>query len=306
MYYEYQETIKYIPSHRILAINRGEKEDFLKVKLEKPEEKILNNIEKDIIKGETQFTNMLKETILDSFKRLIEPSIDREIRSDLTEKAEEKAIKVFGQNSKQLLLGAPIKGKTVIGFDPAYRTGCKIAVIDAEPVPLISPVNDAVFRYRNRNPQINFSWQERNHADHYLVKVSSSPDMENPIIEEKVYKTALQSDSLGQGIWWWQVTPYYEINSAGYTGESSVASFSIVKGGSLKAPKLAVPFKDTTISYKDNLNINFIWSSDSTDANYEVILSDPEDFADIYKMIVVFYFGTQAGKKDDTDPNNNT
>ena len=130
MYYEYSEPIKYIPSHRILAINRGEKEDFLKVKLEKPEEKILIHIEKDIIKGNTQFTKMLQETILDSFKRLIEPSIDREIRSDLTEKAEEKAIKVFGQNSKQLLLGAPIKGKTVMGFDPAYRTGCKIAVID--------------------------------------------------------------------------------------------------------------------------------------------------------------------------------
>lgn len=130
MYYEYGETIKYIPSHRILAINRGEKEEFLKVKLEKPEDKILIFIEKDIIKGETQFTEMLKETIKDSFERLIEPSIDREIRSDLTEKAEEKAIKVFGQNSKQLLLGAPIKGKTVMGFDPAYRTGCKIAVID--------------------------------------------------------------------------------------------------------------------------------------------------------------------------------
>ena len=130
MYYEYKEPIKHIPSHRILAINRGEKEGFLKVKIEKPEDKILKYIEKDIIKGETQFTNMLKETILDSFKRLIEPSIDREIRSDLTEKAEEKAIKVFGKNSKQLLLGAPIKGKTVMGFDPAYRTGCKIAVID--------------------------------------------------------------------------------------------------------------------------------------------------------------------------------
>ena len=130
MYYEYQELIKHIPSHRILAINRGEKEDFLKVKIEKPEEKILQYIERDTIKGETQFTQMLKDTILDSFKRLIEPSIDREIRSDLTEKAEEKAIKVFGQNSKQLLLGAPIKGKTVMGFDPAYRTGCKIAVID--------------------------------------------------------------------------------------------------------------------------------------------------------------------------------
>ena len=130
MYYDYQEAIKYIPSHRILAINRGEKEDFLKVKIEKPEEKILQYIERDIIKGETQFTEMLKDTILDSFKRLIEPSIDREIRSDLTEKAEDKAIKVFGKNSKQLLLGAPIKGKTVMGFDPAYRTGCKIAVID--------------------------------------------------------------------------------------------------------------------------------------------------------------------------------
>ncbi|MCF0125812.1 MAG: RNA-binding transcriptional accessory protein [Clostridia bacterium] len=130
MYYEYNEAIKYIPSHRILAINRGEKEEFLKVKLLKPEEKILNYIEKDTIKGQTQFTEMLKSTIEDSYKRLIEPSIEREIRSDLTEKAEEKAIKVFGQNSKQLLLGAPIKGKTVMGFDPAYRTGCKIAVID--------------------------------------------------------------------------------------------------------------------------------------------------------------------------------
>ena len=130
MYYEYSEAIKYIPSHRILAINRGEKEEFLKVKIVKPEEKILAYIERDAIKGETQFTEILKDTILDSFKRLIEPSIEREIHNDLTEKAEEKAIKVFGQNSKQLLLGAPIKGKTVMGFDPAYRTGCKIAVID--------------------------------------------------------------------------------------------------------------------------------------------------------------------------------
>lgn len=130
MYYDYQEPIKWIPSHRILAINRGEKENVLKVKIEKPEDKIIVHIERDIIQGETQFTQMLKDTILDSFKRLIEPSIDREIRSDLTEKAEEKAIKVFGQNAKQLLLGAPIKGKTVMGFDPAYRTGCKIAVID--------------------------------------------------------------------------------------------------------------------------------------------------------------------------------
>ena len=130
MYYDYAEVVARIPSHRILAINRGEKEEFLKVKIEKNEDKILRYIERDLIKEETQFTQILKDTIKDSFERLIEPSIDREIRSDLTEKAEDKAIKVFGKNAKQLLLGAPIKGKTVMGFDPAYRTGCKIAVID--------------------------------------------------------------------------------------------------------------------------------------------------------------------------------
>ena len=130
MYYDFNESIKRLPSHRILAINRGEKEDFLKVKIDKPEDKILAYIERDIIIGHTQFEDYLRNTIEDSWKRLIEPSIDREIRSDLTEKAEEKAIKVFGKNAKQLLLGAPIKNLTVIGFDPAYRTGCKIAVID--------------------------------------------------------------------------------------------------------------------------------------------------------------------------------
>jgi len=130
MYYDFAEEIKKIPSHRILAINRGENEEFLKVKLSKPEEKILYYIEKDIIKGETQFIQILKDTILDSYKRLIEPSVEREIRSDLTEKAEEQAIKVFGENAKQLLLGAPLKDLVVMGFDPAYRTGCKIAVID--------------------------------------------------------------------------------------------------------------------------------------------------------------------------------
>lgn len=130
MYYDFSEKINRIPSHRILAINRGEKEEFIKVKLEKPEDTIINYIENDIIKGNTEFTDILKETINDSFKRLIEPSIDREIRSDLTDKAEEQAIKVFGKNAKQLLLGSPIKGQTVMGFDPAYRTGCKIAVID--------------------------------------------------------------------------------------------------------------------------------------------------------------------------------
>ena len=131
MYYGFQEKVSRIPSHRILAINRGEKEKFLKVKIDKPEEKILELIQNDIIKNnKSQYAELLNNCIQDSFTRLIEPSIDREIRADLTEKAEEQAISVFGKNAKQLLLISPIKGKTVIGFDPAYRTGCKIAVID--------------------------------------------------------------------------------------------------------------------------------------------------------------------------------
>ena len=131
MYYDFSEKVNRIPSPRILAINRGEKEEFLKVKIEKPEDKILSHIEQDIIKdNKSQYAELLKNCIEDSFTRLIEPSIDREIRADLTEKAEEQAIKVFGKNAKQLLMVSPIKGKTVIGFDPAYRTGCKIAVID--------------------------------------------------------------------------------------------------------------------------------------------------------------------------------
>ena len=130
IYYKFSENINKIPSHRILAINRGEKEEFIKVKIEKPEDKILNLLIKKIVKKDSPVKEYLETAINDAWKRLIEPSVDREIRSDLTQKAEEQAIKVFGKNAKQLLLGAPLKGLTVIGFDPAYRTGCKIAVID--------------------------------------------------------------------------------------------------------------------------------------------------------------------------------
>lgn len=131
MYYDFNESLRSLPSHRILAINRGEKEEYLKVKVEKPDEKVIDFIEKDIIKDKNnQFGKILEESIEDSYKRLIEPSVDRELRNELSEKAEEKAIKVFGKNAKQLLLQAPIKNITVLGFDPAYRTGCKLAVID--------------------------------------------------------------------------------------------------------------------------------------------------------------------------------
>ena len=129
MYNDFKEKISTIPSHRILAINRGEKEEFLKVTIEKPVDKILDFIGRKIIKNKN-YDQILKETIEDSFKRLIESSVDREIRADLTEKADKQAIEVFGKNAKQLLLGAPLKGLTVLGFDPAYRTGCKLAVID--------------------------------------------------------------------------------------------------------------------------------------------------------------------------------
>ena len=130
IYYNFSEKIKTIPSHRILAINRGEKEKLLKVKITKPEEKVLSDLQKNIILKNSTRKEELKTTILDSWKRLIEPSLDREIRSDLTDKADIQAIDVFGKNAKQLLLGAPLKGYTVLGFDPAYRTGCKLAVID--------------------------------------------------------------------------------------------------------------------------------------------------------------------------------
>ena len=124
-YYDFSEPILKIPSHRILAINRGEKEEFLKVKVDKPEDKILDYIRKQIIKDyKSQYNELLTTTIEDSYKRLIEPSIEREIRSDLTERSEEQAIKVFGKNAKQLLLQPPIKDMSVMGFDPAYRTGC--------------------------------------------------------------------------------------------------------------------------------------------------------------------------------------
>jgi len=130
MYYEFSEPICKIPSHRVLAINRGEKEGVLKAKLEIETDDILALVEKDVITGESIFKEDLKLCVADAYKRLIAPSIENEIRNDVTEVADEKAIKVFGVNIKNLLLQAPLKDMTVMGFDPAYRTGCKIAVID--------------------------------------------------------------------------------------------------------------------------------------------------------------------------------
>lgn len=130
MYYDYQEMVKSIPPHRILAINRGEKEEFLDVKLEAPREEILSFINSYFIKGDLIGAGLIEEAINDGYNRLLEPSLEREIRKELTEKGEEQAIKVFAANLKKLLLQPPCKDQIVLGFDPAYRTGCKLAVVD--------------------------------------------------------------------------------------------------------------------------------------------------------------------------------
>ncbi len=132
MYYQYEETIRKAAGHRILALNRGEEEKFLTVKITAPEEQILRYLEKQVIIRDNPYTTpVLKDVAADSYSRLIAPSIEREIRNDLTEKAEDGAIKVFGRNLEQLLMQPPIVGNVVLGWDPAFRTGCKLAVVDA-------------------------------------------------------------------------------------------------------------------------------------------------------------------------------
>ncbi|MCR4589162.1 MAG: RNA-binding transcriptional accessory protein, partial [Lachnospiraceae bacterium] len=131
MYYEYIEPVKKVAGHRVLALNRGEKEKVLTVKVNAPEEDILNYLQRQVIHGDNPYTTpVLKDVIKDSYERLIAPAIEREIRSDLTEKAEDGAITVFGKNLEQLLMAPPIAGQVVLGWDPAFRTGCKIAVVD--------------------------------------------------------------------------------------------------------------------------------------------------------------------------------
>ncbi|MDB2106379.1 Tex family protein [Clostridium paraputrificum] len=131
MYYDYSEEVRKIPPHRILAINRGEKEKILSVKITIGEDKIISYLEREILKGNKVSDEQLKLAIRDAYKRLIFPSIEREIRSELTDKGEVGAILIFKENLKALLMQAPIKGKTVMGYDPGFRTGCKIAVLDS-------------------------------------------------------------------------------------------------------------------------------------------------------------------------------
>ena len=131
MYYDYDEAIQKAAGHRTLALNRGEKEKFLTVKVEAPQDDILQYLSRQVITMDNPYTSpILQEVVEDSYKRLIAPAIEREIRNELTEKAEEGAIAVFGKNLEQLLMQPPIAGQTVLGWDPAFRTGCKLAVVD--------------------------------------------------------------------------------------------------------------------------------------------------------------------------------
>ena len=131
MYYEFDEALSKVAGHRTLAINRGEKEKILTVKIEAPEEDICRYLEKQVITNpQGQMAPVLREVVADAYERLIAPAIEREIRSDLSEKAEDGAIKVFGKNLQQLLMQPPIAGQVVLGWDPAFRTGCKLAVVD--------------------------------------------------------------------------------------------------------------------------------------------------------------------------------
>ena len=131
MYYAYEEPVKKAAGHRILALNRGEKEKFLTVRIEAPVDRILRYREGKVITRDNERTRpVLEEVVQDSYDRLIAPAIEREIRSELTERAEDGAIQVFGKNLEQLLMQPPIAGKVVLGWDPAFRTGCKLAVVD--------------------------------------------------------------------------------------------------------------------------------------------------------------------------------
>lgn len=159
-------------------------------------------------------------------------------------------------------------------------TAGKIMVEAPKPLTLISPADSSLFQYRNRNPVLYFRWNGNDYANNYLLRVSSTPDMKNVVLEQTSQNPFIQVDSLGNGQWWWQVTPYYELNSIGYAGPSKIANFSVEKTDGIKPPALTVPLQDAEIFYKDILNVNFSWKSDIK-ANYELLISADKDFKDI-------------------------
>ena len=170
----------------------------------------------------------------------------------------------------------------------------KIKVEATEPVQLLSPVEGGTFRFRNANPKINFKWSESKFAKSYMFIVSSTPDFRNPIIAKEITETSITLDSIGCGDWWWQITPYFEKNSIGYTGESVNSSFSVLKNDVINPPSLTVPLENSVITAKDSAKVNFGWKSDIS-ASYEILVSDNPDFSDIV------YKTTTSSKRIATD-----
>ena len=158
----------------------------------------------------------------------------------------------------------------------------KISVAEAKPLTLISPSNESTFQFRNRNPVLNFRWNGNDYASNYLLRVSSTPDMKNPVAEVTSMTPYVQLDSIGNGQWWWQVTPFYELNALGYAdaGASAIASFTIEKSSGINPPSLTVPLQNAEIHYKDSLDVNFSWKSDIK-ASYELIIAADQDFTDV-------------------------
>ena len=156
----------------------------------------------------------------------------------------------------------------------------KISIEAAKPISLISPADDGVFHYRNRNPVLNFRWNGNDYAKNYLLRISSTADMNTPVLEVTSANPNVQVDSLGSGQWWWQITPYYELNSIGYAGPSKIASFRIEKNDEIAPPALTVPLQNAEIFYKDSPSVNFSWKSEIK-ASYELIVAADKDFTDI-------------------------
>ena len=167
---------------------------------------------------------------------------------------------------------------------PEEASEGKISVESAKPLSLVSPGQDVSIQYRNRYPSVAFRWNGNRFAKNYLLKVSSTPDMQTPVFQTVVQNPAAQTDTLGSGQWWWQVTPYYEISSLGYAdaGASKVSSFYIEKLDSIKPPVLTVPLQNAEIRYKDTLDVNFSWKSD-VKASFELLIAKDESFTDIVK-----------------------
>ena len=161
----------------------------------------------------------------------------------------------------------------------------KIKVEAADPVQLLSPVQGGTFRFRNSNPKISFRWSESKFAKSYMFIVSSTQDMRSPLIAEEVTTNSITLDSIGCGDWWWQITPYFEKNSIGYTGDSVTSYFSVLKNDAINPPSLTVPLENSLVTAKEKANVNFAWKSDVA-GSYEIIVSDNPDFSNVvYKTV---------------------